>query len=67
MPTKRDRTAYRRNYYLNVTKPKRQAQPSTIEQRPCGCGCGEIVEGRKRYVNGTHRQRAWRQNAKGTA
>jgi hypothetical protein len=28
--------------------------------RSCACGCGEPVEGRRRFVNDAHRQRAGR-------
>ena len=30
------------------------------EPRLCGCGCGEAVSGRRGYVDGAHKQEAWR-------
>jgi hypothetical protein len=36
-----------------------------VDQRGCACGCGAVVSGRARYLDGAHRTRAYRQRLQG--
>lgn len=42
-----------------------QSPPEPVVRKGwCGCGCGGRVAGRSRFVNGAHRQRAYRARVK---